>query len=68
MNHLDQKANKKYEMFLNAMALDDEVICILAVKMLGCCLEVLMLLSDQTSLLKSDRSTIDRKHLEEPFL
>lgn len=36
MNHLDQKADKEYERFLNAMVLDDVVCSILAVKMLRC--------------------------------
>lgn len=35
MNHLDEKANKEYERFLNAMALDDVVCSVLAVKVLG---------------------------------
>lgn len=36
MNHLDQKANKGYERFLNAMALDDVFRSVLAAKMFGC--------------------------------
>ncbi len=30
MSHLDQKAEKKYERFLNAMAFSDEVCSVLA--------------------------------------
>lgn len=36
MNHLDQKANKPYESFLNAMALDDVVCSVLATEVFGC--------------------------------
>lgn len=74
MNHLDQKANNEYGRFLNVVALDDVGCIIRAVKVLRCYTEGILPSSNQKSPLeiiaqdKHYSSSVDRKHLEAPFL
>lgn len=70
MNHLDQKANSEYGRFLNVVALDDVGCIIRAVKVT----EGILPSSNQKSpleIIAQDNhysSSVDRKHLEAPFL